>query len=158
MRSVRPRRCGPKRWLVAGVIAFQLHGCGLGAYVSDFMAGEENTTPPAPLTEFEPTIEVGELWSVDIGAGTDEHYLKLAPAVADATVFIADRNGEVYAVDINSGDTLWERDTGAPVSGGPGIAEEMVLLGTQDGEVLALSRSDGALLWTASVSSEVLSP
>ncbi|MGH8623206.1 MAG: outer membrane protein assembly factor BamB, partial [Burkholderiales bacterium] len=143
---------------MAGVIAVHLHGCGLGTYVSDFMAGEENTTPPAPLTEFEPTTEVEELWSVDIGAGTDEHYLKLAPAVAGETVFIADRDGEVYAVDINSGDTLWERDTGAPVSGGAGIAEEMVLLGTQDGEVLALSRSDGALRWTASVSSEVLSP
>ena len=158
MRSVRPRGRGLNRWLVAGVIAVQLHGCGLGTYVSDFMAGEENTTPPAPLTEFEPTIEVEELWSVDIGTGTDEHYLKLAPAIADETVFIADRNGEVHAVDIDSGDTLWERDTDAPVSGGPGIAEEMVLLGTQDGEVLALSRSDGELLWTASVSSEVLSP
>ncbi len=158
MRSVRPTGRGLKRWLVAGVIAVQLHGCGLGTYVSDFMAGEENTTPPAPLTEFEPTIEVEELWSVDIGAGTDEHYLKLAPAIADETVFIADRDGEVYAVDIDSGDTLWEQDTDAPVSGGPGIAEEMVLLGTQDGEVLALSRSDGELLWTASVSSEVLSP
>jgi outer membrane protein assembly factor BamB len=135
-----------------------LPGCGIPEYMSDLLEEEEPAQVITPLQEFEPSIAIQELWTDDVGEGTDALFLKLAPVAAEGTVYVADREGTVSAIGIESGDALWERDTDLPISGGPGLGEGLVLVGTSDGEVLALSQADGSLVWTAAVSSEVLAP
>lgn len=144
-----------RRWHLLVVLSALLSGCGLGASVSELLSGDEAPEIP-PLIEFEPSLRVEELWTVAVGEGTGGHYLKLAPVAVDGTVFIADRAGEVMALDRENGEVRWELDLEVPISGGPGAGEGMVLLGTRKGEVLALSEADGASLWEATVSSEVL--
>ncbi|MCA1853017.1 MAG: outer membrane protein assembly factor BamB [Beggiatoa sp.] len=133
-----------------------LPGCGIPEYMNDLLEDEEPAQVLTPLRELEPSIAIQELWTDDVGEGADALFLKLAPAAAEGTVYVADREGTVSAIGIDSGDTLWERDTDLPISGGPGLGEGLVLVGTSDGEVLALSQADGSLVWTATVSSEVL--
>jgi outer membrane protein assembly factor BamB len=133
-----------------------LPGCGIPEYMSDLLEDEEPAQVLTPLQDFEPSIAIQELWTDDVGEGADALFLKLAPAAAEGTVYVADREGAVSAISIDSGDPLWERDTDLPISGGPGLGEGLVLVGTSDGEVLALSQADGSLVWTATVSSEVL--
>jgi outer membrane protein assembly factor BamB len=135
-----------------------LPGCGIPEYMSDLLEDEEPAQVLTPLQELEPSIAIEELWIDDVGEGADALFLKLAPAAAEGTVYVADREGTVSAIGIESGDALWERDTDMPISGGPGLGEGLVLVGTSDGEVLALSQADGSLVWTTAVSSEVLAP
>jgi outer membrane protein assembly factor BamB len=138
------------------VLLAVLPGCGIPEYMSDLLEDEEPAQVLTPLQDFEPSIAIQELWTDDVGEGADALFLKLAPAAAEGTVYVADREGTVSAISIDSGDPLWERDTDLPISGGPGLGEGLVLVGTSDGEVLALSQADGSLVWTATVSSEVL--
>lgn len=124
--------------------------------VSDYMGGEDNSTPPTPLVDFKPTLDVHKVWSAQLGDGTDEHYLKLEPTVDDNKVYGAARGGRVAALWLKNGKTAWEHDTDKPISGGPGVGDGLVLVGTSNGEVIALAQDTGKELWHAAVSSEVL--
>lgn len=111
--------------------------------------------PPAALTEFEPQVTVQREWERGVGAGADQHYLKLRPLVDGARVYAAGRRGEVAAFDAKSGDPLWEVSLDAIISAGPGDGGNLVLLGG-DAYVIALDKESGAEKWRAPVSSEVL--
>jgi outer membrane protein assembly factor BamB len=139
--------------LVTALIAL-VSGCGISRYLPDFLVGEEEAEPPAPLVEFKPTVEIDTLWSEDVGGGAQ--YLKLAPVAMGTRIFTVDRKGEVSAIDAKTGEQLWEEDTDAPISSGPGVGEGLVLVGTKEGEVLALSQEQGAIVWKSQLSSEVL--
>jgi outer membrane protein assembly factor BamB len=107
--------------------------------------------------EFEPQVELREVWSRDVGAGADKYYLKLVPALDEGRVFAATRKGDVSAYDAETGERLWETDTEVPIGGGPGVGSGVVVVGSTEGSVVALSPADGAILWKTRVSSEVLS-
>ncbi len=136
--------------LTAVLIPVMLGGC---AWFGD----KDNAEPPAKLKSFEPQVELRSVWRRDTGAGTDELFLNLRPAVVDQQVFAADRNGSVYAYGLEKGKQLWRSKTHAAISAGPGVGEGLVLVGTSSAEVIALDAESGEERWRATVSSEVLS-
>ena len=141
-------------WLLATAL---LSGCGTMADPFEWFDATE-VVEPSPLVELENKVQPDTLWSRDVGAGTDEQRLNLAPRVVGDTVYVADAEGTVQALAISNGATRWEVELDdVPVSGGPGVGDGMVLLGTSDAEVIALNADDGELRWQARVSSEVLS-
>lgn len=123
----------------------------------DWFADEDNSEPPAELVEMEDSVSATIRWSASISDGADEQRVKLVPYVDKGRVYAASRNGEVRALDAESGRPLWSRDTELEISGGPGAGEGLVLVGTSNGEVLALDENDGSEKWRARVSSEILS-
>ncbi len=141
--------------LVLGLLA----GCGsIKESVTGFMSdSEDSTVKPNELVQLENTLQVDELWSVNIGGGTDKQFYKLHPVVDEQGIFAADRSGEITAVDRESGRKLWNINLKLPISGGPGIGEGLAIVGTSDGEVIALAALNGQRLWKTRVSSEVLS-
>jgi len=141
--------------LAAG-FAIGLAGCGLSNYVSNYMAGESNAAPPAPLVEFTPLAGVKQGWSENFGKGADEQFLKLEPMLVNDRVYVAERRGTVAAFSAADGKRLWQTETETAIAGGPGVGDGLVLVGTSGGEVLALSEADGKLLWRARAPSEVL--
>ncbi|MCP4042357.1 MAG: outer membrane protein assembly factor BamB [Gammaproteobacteria bacterium] len=143
------------RSLFIVVILAVAGGC---ATVKDYLSKDDNTTPPAELVEFTPLVEVNTLWSRDVGSGVEKQHLKLVPAAYDGQVFAASRGGLVSAFNGQDGSRIWEKDTEAPISGGPGVGDGLVLVGTSDAEVLALDQQSGELRWRVQVSSEVLAP
>jgi outer membrane protein assembly factor BamB len=138
------------------LLAAMLAGCGTVADPTEWFS-EPTTEVASPLVELEEQIQPQRLWSRDIGAGTDEQLLNLQPRIIGDTVFVADAEGRVQALDATDGRTRWEVDLDLPVSGGPGGGDGLVLVGTSDGEVLALGATDGETRWRTRVSSEVLS-
>ncbi len=128
-------------------------GCSPGGW---FSSGTPNVEPPAPLTEYEPSVRATTVWSRDVGASAGRRFLRLRPAVMGERVFAAERDGDVSAYEIASGEPIWETATDTPIAGGPGVGEGLVLLGTSDGEVLALQADSGDIAWRRRVSSEVL--
>lgn len=140
----------------AGCSAVKGIGQGVSRSMSNWMGGEDNAAPPAPLVEFAPTINVKEGWTARLGRGNDEQFLKLSPTVLGDRVYIAERRGRVAVYNAATGKPIWDRDVEALISGGPGVGDGLVLVGTSEGEVLALSEVDGAPRWRTAVSSEVL--
>ena len=144
------------RTLVTVLSSVLLIGCGTFADPTEWFSDSEPETT-SELVELSNKIQPLRLWSRDIGAGTDERRLGLEPRIVAGTVFAADAEGEVYALDAESGRTRWEVELDLPVSGGPGVGSGLVLLGTIDGELVALNAENGEELWRTGLTSEVLS-
>ncbi len=133
-----------------------LGGCGTFADPTEWFSSS-SVVEPTPLVDFSNKIQPREIWSRDVGAGTDEQRLNLEPRVLGDRVYVADGEGRVQALDRASGKAIWDVDLEVPASGGPGVGEGLVLIGTSDGELIALDAASGEERWRARVSSEVLS-
>jgi len=142
---------------LAGCAAFDSVGESFSGITDYFSGGEDNTDPPKALADYEPEIKIDVVWKESVGVGADEQALKLVPAIGNAKILAADREGLVQARDLKTGDLLWETETDAHFSGGPGVGRATVIIGSSDAEVIALNSETGVQLWRAKVSSEVLS-
>ncbi|SDM30729.1 Beta-barrel assembly machine subunit BamB [Franzmannia pantelleriensis] len=112
--------------------------------------------PPKELTSFDEQASFSTAWSQRVGRGLGRATYPIAPSREDGVIYAADERGEIYAMDAESGDTLWRKDLDTPVSSGLNAIAGQIYLGTRNGEVLALSQNDGEILWRTRVSSEVL--
>ncbi|WP_413478280.1 outer membrane protein assembly factor BamB [Vibrio hibernica] len=139
-----------KRGLTLTFIALGLLGC----------SSEEDTIVMSPLpivkSQFTPKI----LWTASVGDGVGHYFSKLTPVYAYNKVFVASRDGEVKALDPETGKTLWEVDLGedepARLSGGLSALYDKVYVGSENGQVYALSAEDGSLVWQQDIEGEVL--
>jgi len=147
-----------KRALLLILAGGLLTGCStLSSWFGGIIGGEDNTEPPTPLGEFEPSVHLDKRWSTDIGVGYDGQFINLQPAISGDRLFVADRNGRVMALEADSGKPAWSTRTDAAIAAGPGAGEGLVVVGTSDAEVIALNAGDGGVRWKVEVSSEVLS-
>lgn len=125
-------------------------GCG-------FWGGTEEVQP-TPLADFTPEKQVKVLWETDIGVGPGEAYHQFEPAVDGESLFAADREGKVVALDRKSGKQAWSVDLNLPLSGAVGAGHGAVVVASENGDVVALSADDGHEMWRAKVASEVVAP
>ena len=138
------------RRLIAGALLALLAGC------TWFQDDSEPINPPAELDDFDRGYRVERLWSTKVGGGGELLYLGLAPASDGATVYAGAHNGDVLAIDAESGAKRWDLRTKLELSAGPGIGQGLVVFGTSDGELLALDAVDGSERWRIQVGGEVL--
>lgn len=135
--------------LVLVLVAGLLGGCS-------WFGDDDNAEPPAELEDFERRVDLKKIWSRSTGDGTDEQFIKLVPTVERDRVFVADRNGTVLAVELESGKLIWRQKTGIAISAGTGVGDGLVLVGSSDGELLALDSETGEERWRTAISSEIL--
>ena len=70
-----------------------------------------------------------------------------SPVIQDKTLYFGGDDGNVYAVDTETGRQIWKRATGGPVSSTPAVANGIVYVGSYDGKFYALDAHTGALKW-----------
>lgn len=117
--------------------------------------GEEETGP-AELIDFDAERKFKKVWSRSIGDGQGDIFNRLQPTVFDKTIYVAAANGEVEAIDWQSGDRIWDRDLDQLLVGGTGVGEQLVVVGSASGELIALDRSTGKQLWAQQLGGEML--
>lgn len=130
--------------------ALLISGC------SWFGGDDEDEIKPAELVKFDQQVKVKKKWSTKVGGGNKTFWTSLRPATNGDTVFAADHEGKVSAIDIATGKRSWSTELDVSISGGVGYAPGQVLVGSIEGEVFALSDTDGSVIWKATVSSEIL--
>lgn len=128
-----------------------LAGCSL------FSTNDEVGPEPTPLVKFKAQADIERQWSVSVGDGVGERYLKMTPAIDGKMIYAADANGVVAAFDRMTGKRQWRISLKEPLSGGVGAGYGLVFVGTSSGHLLALNKSDGSQAWRVAVSSEILS-
>ncbi len=157
--------------LIAVLLALALSGCAsmvkstqsagesLEASIIEMMthSSEDESLPPRALEEITNEVMLSEVWQRKVIEGQGNRFLKLEMVISDGNLYVADRKGQVVALDQQTGETLWEVDTQLPISGGLEVGYENLFFGTTDADVVALKLNDGETTWTAQVSSEVLS-
>jgi outer membrane protein assembly factor BamB len=145
MRRSRGRAGRRQAVFAAAAAAVLLSGCALF---------DEKKTPPAPLPEFQSTLNVVTSWRVSVGNGRGTF---LQPAVAENAVYAASAGGTVLRVDPVSGSPVWRTELDAKISAGVGADGFTIAVATPRGEVIALD-ADGKVRWRAQVSSDVIAP
>ncbi|MFQ5911211.1 MAG: PQQ-binding-like beta-propeller repeat protein [Thermoplasmata archaeon] len=63
--------------------------------------------------------------------------------------------GRVYAVNISTGEEVWNHTTGSEIWASPLIAEDKVFIGSSDNGFYALDRLNGSLAWTNTTGDDV---
>ena len=129
-----------------------VNGCSLfgGSKGSDL-------SEPAELQEFTPKFAIEESWRLDVGNGSDEVFPVCIPEIVDGVIYVADRDGDIHAVDQNTGRVNWEVDSKQTITGSIGVGGDLVLVGTSAGQVHAFDRSSGEFKWRSQLASQVLS-
>lgn len=78
-------------------------------------------------------------------------------AAADGMAIVGTSAGRVRAVDLGTGDLLWERETAGGVDAGGAISGSLYYAGTLRGRLMALRLADGATVWEDSLGGRVKS-
>ena len=118
---------------------------------------DKDVEPPAELVKLKATLDVQRAWSVSLGGGDENMRGGLSPTSDGERVYAAGRGGDVIAVQVTNGKTVWRAKTKAELSGGPGVGHGLVAVGTVNGEVIVFDAASGERRWSAKVGSEVLS-
>jgi outer membrane protein assembly factor BamB len=159
-----------KRALTLLALTAAISGCAtIKGWFND--TKKENIEPPTPLVEFAPTVNVQKMWSQRVGKGAGESGATLPPTYADGKIYASSTNGDVAAIEADSGHVVWQKhygqshgfiwhhgDNSLRWSGGPAVNGDQLVVGGLDGQVQALATSDGAERWQVQVSSEVIAP
>jgi outer membrane protein assembly factor BamB len=69
-----------------------------------------------------------------------------SPSVASGVLYVGSHDSCVYAMDANSGQTIWRSKTGGWVESTPTVTGQTVVVGSFDGSVYILDRASGAVL------------
>ena len=143
------------RQVILLFLVFNLAACSTisGWFESD----EDEATAPAELTDIEEKVNIEKLWSVNVGNGQGDGFYRIRPVINGAMIYVAAADGEVVAVERASGDTVWEVELEASLSGGVGMYEDAVFVGSSEGFVLKLDASSGEQLWSSPLRGEILS-
>jgi len=130
-----------------------LAGCQtVGNLWDDFFSSSKKSLP-APLVQFNPSIDIKTRLSASIGSAAGSIF---SPALTKDGVFAANYDGKLARFDADTLKEKWRIDTGKKLTGGVGAADNLVVVGTGKGDVLAYD-FDGKALWQAKVTSEILS-
>jgi outer membrane protein assembly factor BamB len=70
-----------------------------------------------------------------------------SPVCQDKVLYFGGDDGNIYAVEAETGHQLWKRATGGPAPSTPAVANGTVYAGSYDGKFYALNAQTGAIRW-----------
>lgn len=139
------------RTLFLALAALVLSACGVFGGDDD-----EDELEPLELVDFEPRVKVRRVWSAGVGGGAEFLRVALRPASDGSRIFAASRDGNVVALDPETGRAIWSRELDMLLSAGPGVGDDLIVVGASDGYVIALSAETGEEMWRANLDGETL--
>ena len=82
------------------------------------------------------------------GDGTDKEGVGGGVAYANGTLFIASGLGKMVALDAETGDLIWSRETRVPLNSVPTVDNGRVFVISDDNELFALNSNTGDVIWS----------
>lgn len=108
--------------------------------------------PPTPLEPFEPRIAGRQVWASSVGRVG----FPLVPAAHGGVFYVASGDGEVLALQADSGAVVWRANAGGTLSAGVGSDGRYTSVVTRGNEVVTFEGSRE--LWRKRVPSSVVTP
>jgi alcohol dehydrogenase (cytochrome c) len=96
--------------------------------------------------------QLGGAWMVEVADRAEA-----TPLVNDGKMFIVTSGGQIHALDLTTGATIWTFTPDMPFSGkrGVGIGEGLLFAALRDSNVMAISQETGKLVWTSKHGPEI---
>ncbi|KEA61924.1 Quino protein alcohol dehydrogenase [Marinobacterium lacunae] len=116
----------------------------------------------SPLTKLN-TKNVQELrpvWSFSFG-GEKQRGQESQPLVKDGVMYVTGSYSRVFAIDVKTGDEIWEYNARLPdgimpccdvINRGVALYDDLVIFGTLDAKLVALNKDTGKTVWKKTVS------
>jgi outer membrane protein assembly factor BamB len=70
-----------------------------------------------------------------------------SPAIANGAAYVGSTDGNLYAVDLATGEQKWKFATHVRITSSPAVAGRVVYFGSYDGNFYALDAANGQLKW-----------
>ena len=121
-----------------------------------FFGDKDEELQPKELVEISPRVKVTRLWSTSVGGDAEFLQLGLRPVGDGSRIYAASRDGNVVALQPETGNKRWAIETDMDLSAGPAAADGVVAVGSMDGYILLLDADDGSELWRTYVGAETL--
>jgi outer membrane protein assembly factor BamB len=80
-----------------------------------------------------------------------------SPALIGDKVLTANHNKFLYCFNKNTGEKLWEYNTGRQVEASPVIVKNKVVVANMPGDLAIVNLSDGKPVWTYEIGSQIIS-
>lgn len=126
---------------------------------------QKDLNEPVASPEIASAFNVEEIWSRNTG-GVGEFYSRLSPCIDSNTIYMAGRDGDIYAFDKLTGDRIWNTDVdwedenfdrrSSRLSGGVAAYAGKVAVGSENGYIYLLNSGNGEIMWRHYVGSEIL--
>jgi len=113
---------------------------------------------PAELISFDETVDVDVEWRRSLGKGSGARNIRLRPSLSGENVYAADYNGELWSLDLASGDTIWSQSFDQKITSGVVVFENDLYIATQDGMLHSIAKESGEVQWSQPLSSESIAP
>ncbi len=136
---------------LAGLIAavLLLSSCGI-------FNKKDEEAEPKELVKLENQLKIKRVWSTKVGSKSEFLLVGLRPVGDGNRIYAASQNGNVIAVNPESGKSHWKMDLDIELSGGPAVGEGVVAVVSADGFAIALDAASGTELWREFVGGETL--
>lgn len=82
------------------------------------------------------------LWSKDLGVG-----VSAGLTLHQSKVFITTQNGELLALDLNTGQELWKERLSSEALSPPQVLDQLLVVHTADGKLTGFQQETGRQLW-----------
>jgi len=82
------------------------------------------------------------------GDGTDKEGVGGGLAYSNGTLFVASGLGKMVALNAQTGDMIWSRETRVPLNSAPAVDNGRVFVISDDNELFALNETTGDVLWS----------
>ncbi len=111
----------------------------------------------SPMTQInKKTIkDLVPVWNFSFG-GEKQRGQEAQPLVVDGVMYVTASYSRMYAIDVATGDELWQYDARLPsailpccdvINRGPALYDDLVIFGTLDAKLVALDRKTGKVRW-----------
>lgn len=82
------------------------------------------------------------------GDGSDKEGVGGGLAFSDGTIYVASGLGKMVALNADSGELIWARQTRVPLNSAPTVDNGRVFVISDDNELFALNSNSGEVLWS----------
>lgn len=114
---------------------------------------------PSRVAELQPVdnrISLTPLWDYSVGSRYSDPDSHVTPWISRDHVLLAANDGEVVALNAETGAKIWEVSVEGTILAGVAADGHRAYVGTWEQEVFALDRTTGTRIWKQTVPSEVL--
>jgi len=137
---------------IFGVVAV---ACAVSS-CSIFSKDEDKELQPTELQNIVTKLDVRRIWNVKIGDDAEFLRLALQPVGDGSRIYAASRDGNVVALQPETGKEIWRTRLDLELSAGPGAGDDLVVVGGADGELIGLDSGTGVERWRVNISGETL--
>ncbi|NVK42838.1 MAG: PQQ-dependent dehydrogenase, methanol/ethanol family, partial [Oceanospirillaceae bacterium] len=115
----------------------------------------------SPLTKVnaDTVQELRPVWAFSFG-GEKQRGQESQPMVKDGVMYVTASYSRVFAIDVASGDELWEYNARLPdgimpccdvINRGVALYDDLVIFGTLDAKLVALNKDTGKVVWKKTI-------